>query len=104
MFVFLSLLFPGTAVLIASGTLISEGILDPLPTVTAGILGAVLGDSVSFWLGKKFGTVFQKHGPSEDILRASRAALAFSSAMAGAASSSGDSSALCARLSHWRLA
>ena len=54
-FVFLSLLFPGTAILIASGTLISEGILNPLPTVTVGIVGAVLGDSVSFWLGKKFG-------------------------------------------------
>ena len=54
-FVFLSLLFPGTAVLIASGTLISEGVLKLLPTVAAGIAGAVLGDSVSYWLGKKFG-------------------------------------------------
>jgi membrane protein DedA with SNARE-associated domain len=54
-FVFLSLLFPGTAILIASGTLISEGILNPLPTVAAGIIGAVFGDSLSFWLGKKFG-------------------------------------------------
>src|SRR6476620_658883 len=54
-FVFLSLLFPGTAILIASGTLISEGILKPLPTVSAGIIGAVLGDSMSFWLGKEFG-------------------------------------------------
>ena len=54
-FVFLSLLFPGTAVLIASGTLISEGVLKLLPTVAAGIAGAVLGNSVSYWLGKKFG-------------------------------------------------
>jgi membrane protein DedA with SNARE-associated domain len=54
-FVFLGLLFPGTAVLIAAGTLISEGILNPLPTVAAGIIGAVLGDSVSFWLGMRFG-------------------------------------------------
>jgi membrane protein DedA with SNARE-associated domain len=53
-FVFLSLLFPGTAILIASGTLIPEGILNLVPTVVAGIVGAVLGDSVSFWLGKKF--------------------------------------------------
>ena len=40
-FVFLSLLFPGTAILIASGTLVSEGILSPFPTVAAGIVGAV---------------------------------------------------------------
>jgi membrane protein DedA with SNARE-associated domain len=66
-FAFLSLLFPGTAILIASGTLVSEGILSPLPTVAAGIVGAVLGDSVSFWLGKKFGPFlpgiwpFRKH-------------------------------------------
>ena len=39
-FVFLSLLFPGTAILIAAGTLVSEGILSPLPTVIAGIAGA----------------------------------------------------------------
>ena len=66
-FVFLSLLFPGTAVLIASGTLISDGLLKLLPTVVAGIAGAVLGDSVSYWLGKKFGPrlpeiwPFQRH-------------------------------------------
>jgi len=41
-FAFLSLLFPGTAILIASGTLVSEGILSPFPTVAAGIVGAVL--------------------------------------------------------------
>jgi membrane protein DedA with SNARE-associated domain len=54
-FVFLSLLFPGTAILIAAGALVSEGILKPLPTISAGFIGAVLGDSVSFWLGGKFG-------------------------------------------------
>jgi membrane protein DedA with SNARE-associated domain len=54
-FVFLSLLFPGTAILIAAGTLVSDGVLKPLPTISAGIIGAVLGDTVSFWLGEKFG-------------------------------------------------
>jgi membrane protein DedA with SNARE-associated domain len=54
-FVFLSLLFPGTAILIASGALVEAGILDPLSPVFAGILGAVLGDAISFWLGQKFG-------------------------------------------------
>jgi membrane protein DedA with SNARE-associated domain len=53
-FVFLSLFFPGTAILIAAGTLVSEGVLSPLPAILAGIIGAVLGDSISFWIGKKF--------------------------------------------------
>ena len=54
-FVFLSLLFPGTAILIASGALVEAGILNPFLPVLAGILGAVLGDAISFWLGQKFG-------------------------------------------------
>jgi membrane protein DedA with SNARE-associated domain len=54
-FVFLSLLFPGTAILVASGALISEGALDPLSPTVAGIVGAVLGDGISFWIGRKFG-------------------------------------------------
>ncbi len=62
-FVFLSLLFPGTVILIAAGTLVSEGILSPLPAMVAGIAGAILGDSVSFWLGKKFGPALPKIWP-----------------------------------------
>ena len=62
-FVFLSLLFPGTVILIAAGTLASEGVLDPASIVTAGILGAVLGDSVSFWLGQRLGTLIQDLWP-----------------------------------------
>jgi membrane protein DedA with SNARE-associated domain len=54
-FVFLSLLLPGTAILIAAGALISAGLLNPVSTVIAGIVGAFLGDAVSFWLGQKFG-------------------------------------------------
>jgi membrane protein DedA with SNARE-associated domain len=54
-FVFFSLLFPGTVILIASGALISEGLVDPISPIFAGVVGAVLGDAVSFWLGQKFG-------------------------------------------------
>jgi membrane protein DedA with SNARE-associated domain len=54
-FVFLSLLFPGTTILIASGALIEAGILDPFLPAMAGIVGAALGDAISFWLGRKFG-------------------------------------------------
>ena len=63
LFVFLSLLFPGTTVLIASGALIEAGILDPVSPVMAGIIGAVLGDAISFWLGQKFGPLLSDIWP-----------------------------------------
>jgi membrane protein DedA with SNARE-associated domain len=62
-FVFLSLLFPGTAILIASGALVEAGILDPLTPAVAGIVGAVLGDAISFWLGQKFGSPISNMWP-----------------------------------------
>ncbi|MBV9154454.1 MAG: DedA family protein [Alphaproteobacteria bacterium] len=41
--------------LIAAGTLLSAGTL-PYPSILIGaVLGAVLGDSVSYWLGRTFG-------------------------------------------------
>jgi membrane protein DedA with SNARE-associated domain len=50
-FAFISLLFPGTTVLIAAGTLLSDGTL-PYASI---LVGAVLGNSVSYWLGRRFG-------------------------------------------------
>ncbi len=55
-FAFLSLLFPGTTVLIAAGTLMSAGTLPYAPVLIGAILGAVLGDSVSYWIGRRFGS------------------------------------------------
>jgi len=66
-FAFLSLLFPGTAILIASGGLVQAGVIPFFSTALAGIAGAVLGDAISFWLGQKFGPLlpgvwpFRKH-------------------------------------------
>ena len=51
----LSLLFPGTTLLIAAGTLMKTGALPYLPVMVGAILGAVLGDSVSYWIGRHFG-------------------------------------------------
>jgi membrane protein DedA with SNARE-associated domain len=62
-FVFLSLVFPGTVILIASGALVSEGVLDPISPILAGIIGAVLGDAVSFWIGQKFGPFLPRIWP-----------------------------------------
>jgi membrane protein DedA with SNARE-associated domain len=54
-FAFVSLLFPGTSILIVAGTLMSTGALPYWPVLVGAVIGAVLGDSVSFWLGHRFG-------------------------------------------------
>ncbi len=54
-FAFVSLLFPGTSLLIAAGALMSAGTLPYLPVLAGAVLGAVLGDSVSYWIGRRFG-------------------------------------------------
>lgn len=54
-FAFLSLLFPGTTLLIAAGTLMKSGTLPYLPVMVGAVLGAVFGDSVSYWIGRRFG-------------------------------------------------
>jgi membrane protein DedA with SNARE-associated domain len=54
-FAFLSLLFPGTTLLIAAGTLMSGGTRPYVPVLIGAVAGATLGDSVSYWLGRRFG-------------------------------------------------
>jgi membrane protein DedA with SNARE-associated domain len=54
-FAFLSLLFPGTTLLIAAGTLMSDGTLPYGPVLIGAVAGATLGDSVSYWIGRRFG-------------------------------------------------
>src|SRR3954466_13218054 len=54
-FAFLGLLFPGTTLLIAAGALIKSGSLPLWPILIGAVVGAVLGDTVSFWIGKRFG-------------------------------------------------
>lgn len=54
-FAFLSLLFPGTTLLVAAGTLMSGGTLPYTPVLVGAMLGATLGDSISYWIGRRFG-------------------------------------------------
>ena len=65
-FVFLSVLFPGTAILVAAGALAANGTIEPVSAILAGIVGAVLGDGVSFWIGQRFGTILPNHWPLRD--------------------------------------
>jgi membrane protein DedA with SNARE-associated domain len=62
-FAFLSLLFPGTTLLIAAGTLVKSGTLPFLPVMAGAILGAVLGDSISYWIGRRFGGAIARLWP-----------------------------------------
>jgi membrane protein DedA with SNARE-associated domain len=52
---FLSLLFPGTTLLIAAGTLMSDGTLPYVPMLAGAVAGATLGDTVSYWVGRRLG-------------------------------------------------
>jgi membrane protein DedA with SNARE-associated domain len=54
-FAFVSLLFPGTTLLIAAGTLMPSGTLPYAPVFIGAVLGATLGDTVSYWIGRRFG-------------------------------------------------
>src|SRR5579862_8003811 len=62
-FAFVSLAFPGTTLLIAAGTLTRTGSLPYLPVVVGAVAGAVLGDSVSYWIGRRFGRGIERVWP-----------------------------------------
>lgn len=49
---------PGETVLIVSGTLAHRGVLDLSDVLFFGILGAVTGDQVGYWVGRKGGRPF----------------------------------------------
>jgi membrane protein DedA with SNARE-associated domain len=49
------MVLPAAAVLSGAGVLIGLGILDFWTVALWGTLGAVLGDAVSFWLGRRYG-------------------------------------------------
>lgn len=52
---FVSLIFPGTAVLLAAGALVPSARMLLWPILLGATLGAILGDGVSYWIGRHFG-------------------------------------------------
>ena len=50
----INLFVPGTAILIAAGALIPLGAVEPVSAALWSIPGAVLGDSLSYWVGLHF--------------------------------------------------
>ncbi|MDX8529534.1 DedA family protein [Mesorhizobium sp. VK25A] len=49
--ILIGILLPGTTVLVIVGGLVGAGLIHPLPVVVAAIIGAALGDIVSYYLG-----------------------------------------------------
>jgi membrane protein DedA with SNARE-associated domain len=52
-FAFVSFFFPGFAILVAAGALVQAGVIDPIPAAAAGAGGALLGDAISYFIGRK---------------------------------------------------
>jgi membrane protein DedA with SNARE-associated domain len=49
--VLVGILLPGTAVLVLAGGLVGAGVLSPVPVIIGAVIGAALGDTVSYYLG-----------------------------------------------------
>jgi membrane protein DedA with SNARE-associated domain len=62
-FAFLSLLFPGTTLLIAAGALTADGTLPYWPVIIGAVVGAVLGDTVSYLIGRRYGGALERIWP-----------------------------------------
>jgi membrane protein DedA with SNARE-associated domain len=54
-FAFISFLFPGTAIMLAAGAFIPSGTLSAWPLIVGAICGAVLGDTISYEIGRRYG-------------------------------------------------
>jgi membrane protein DedA with SNARE-associated domain len=57
------LLIPATALLMVVGGLLATGVIDPVPILAFAILGAILGDWVSYWIGRKIGPSVYRRWP-----------------------------------------
>lgn len=51
---------PGEIVLLAAGFVVSTGRIEPIPAILVAALAAVLGDSVTYWLGRRAGLAGQR--------------------------------------------
>lgn len=60
---FLSLLVPSTPVLIAAGALAATGAVSFWPLWAGAALGALIGSTFSYWLGRRYGTAILSMRP-----------------------------------------
>lgn len=59
----IGVMIPATAILIFTGALIGAGTIDPLPIIIWGIIGAIIGDAVSYYIGRWLGWDITKRPP-----------------------------------------
>jgi len=60
---FLGLFVPGETLTVTAGILVSAGILELVPTLLAAAMGAVLGDSIGYEMGRRLGRPWlERHG------------------------------------------
>jgi len=52
---FVSILIPSTAILVGVGALVATGALDFAPLFIGAALGALVGSTFSYWLGRRYG-------------------------------------------------
>ena len=64
--------FPATALMVIAGGLAAAGVVHPVPVILWCVAGAVAGDAVSYWLGRKAGPSAWRH----PLMRPHRRALA----------------------------
>jgi membrane protein DedA with SNARE-associated domain len=50
--------FPSAAILLAAGVLVQQGHLDLSDAIVSGILGAIIGNQIGYWVGHKGGRPF----------------------------------------------
>lgn len=62
-FAFISFAFPGTTVLLVAGALVPVGALHLWPVLAGAILGAVIGDAISYALGLRYGHLLDDRWP-----------------------------------------
>jgi len=60
---FLGLLIPGTVIMSAVGTLVGAQIIPAFTTILFGILGAIIGDGLSFYLGYRYYHLIRNRWP-----------------------------------------
>ena len=65
---FVGLVAPGETVVIAGGVIAGEGTISLLPLIAIVWICAILGDTTSFFIGRRLGRSFlEKHGPRVKI-------------------------------------
>lgn len=73
--IFVGFIFPGETAVILGGVLASEGRISVVAAMAAASLGAILGDSIGYWVGKTWGPALI-NGPLKRFLKPAHVARA----------------------------